>query len=139
MSEIKACVNLRILLSILSTRFNGKLDAFTIFAQQGTIIYRNPSHYYHKSTHAHNITQGICCIGSTQISSLLLTLYGSCSVDMMTLSMMEPVGHWSPLDTPLLDIQNVLEQLSLVEHLQWKNTNSANIQANIQQVNIQYA
>ena len=58
---------------------------------------------------------------------------------MMTLSMMEPVGHWSPLDTPLLDIHNVLEQLSLVEHLQQKNTNSANIQANIQQVNIQYA
>jgi len=36
----------------------------------------------------------------------------------MMLSMMEPIGHWSPLDTPLLDIQNVLEQLSLVEHLQ---------------------
>jgi len=71
--------------------------------------------------------------------TIALTLLGSFSVDTMMLSVMEPIGHWSPLDTPLLDIQNVLEQLSLVEHLQWKNTNSANIQANIQQVNIQYA
>jgi len=46
-----------------------------------------------------------------------LTLWGGCSVDTVMLLVMDPVGHWSLLDTPLLDIHNELEQLSLVEHL----------------------